>query len=131
MKPAFISKRSIGNNQTPVVLLYPTVLPYLLPFLIPADIWLGVPPRLAVHHNGVTRSEDNSTRNRVDYWGRWRREREEREGEREGERERRREEGKLKHKLKLTSAQTSDFMVEAAKKAIIGSFSIWCRRNRT
>ena len=38
---------------------------------------------------------------------------------------------KLKHKLKLTSAQTSDFMVEAAKKAIIGSFSIWCRRNRT
>ena len=38
---------------------------------------------------------------------------------------------KLKHELKLTSTQTSDFMVEAAKKAIIGSFSIWCRRNRT
>ena len=94
MKPAFISKRSIGNNQTPVVLLYPTVLPYLLPFLIPADVWLGVPPRLAVHHDCVTRSEDNSMRNRVDYWGRWRREREGREGDGEGERERRREEGK-------------------------------------
>ena len=38
---------------------------------------------------------------------------------------------KLKHELKLTSTQTSDFMVEAAKKAIMGSFSIWCRRNRT
>ena len=110
MKPAFISKRSIGNKQTPIALLYPTVLPYLLPFLIPADVWLGVPPRLAVHHDCVTRSEDNSTRNRVDYWGSWRREREGkreggkergREGEREGkergrkgERERRREKGK-------------------------------------
>ena len=38
---------------------------------------------------------------------------------------------KLKHKLKLTNTQTSDLMVKTAEKAIIGSFSIWCCRNRT
>lgn len=37
----------------------------------------------------------------------------------------------LKHELKLTSAQTSDLMIKAAEKAVIGLFNMWCCRNRT
>ena len=97
LNPAFISKRSIGNYQTPVVLLHPTVLSYLLPLLIPADVWLGVAPRLAVHHNCVTQIKNNSTCNRMDYWGSWRereggKERNWKERMREGRKERGREE---------------------------------------
>ena len=37
---------------------------------------------------------------------------------------------KLSKKLKLTKAQTHDLMVQAARRAMLGSFKIWCSRNQ-
>ena len=34
----------------------------------------------------------------------------------------------LRRELKLTKTQTHDLMVQAARKAMPGSFSIWCSR---
>ena len=71
-----------------------------------------------------------------------------REGGREGERERGREGERdtievgsrglpnmsgfesLRKELKLTKTQTHDLMVQAARRAMLGSFSIWCSRNQ-
>ena len=36
----------------------------------------------------------------------------------------------LRKELKLTKTQTHVLMVQAAKRAMLGSFSIWCSRNR-
>ena len=37
----------------------------------------------------------------------------------------------LKQELKLTTSQLTDLMVKAARQAIIGSYNIWCNRNRS
>ena len=37
---------------------------------------------------------------------------------------------KLRKELKLTRIQTHDLMVQTAKRAMVGSFTIWCSRNR-
>ena len=37
---------------------------------------------------------------------------------------------KLRKELKLTRTQTHDLMVQTAKRAMVGSFTIWCSRNR-
>ena len=37
---------------------------------------------------------------------------------------------RLKQELKLTTSQLTDLMVKAARQAIIGSYNIWCSRNR-
>ena len=36
----------------------------------------------------------------------------------------------LRKELKLTKTQTHDLMVQAARRAMLGSFSIWCSRNQ-
>ena len=58
----------------------------------------------------------------------------------EGRREERREGGReggnmsgfknLRKELKLTKTQTHDLMVQAARRAMLGSFSMWCSRNQ-
>jgi len=37
---------------------------------------------------------------------------------------------KLSKELKLTKSQTRDLMVQAARRAMLGSFNIWCSRNQ-
>ena len=37
---------------------------------------------------------------------------------------------KLRKELKLTRIQTHNLMVQTAKKAMVGSFTVWCSRNR-
>ena len=35
----------------------------------------------------------------------------------------------LRNELKLIKTQTHDLMVQAARRGMLGSFSIWCSRN--